>query len=235
MSGKHFRVLLAEDDLQMGFIIKDNLEEEGYEVINCPDGETAWDQFQRKTPDICLFDVNMPGRDGFSLAKKIRQRNDVVPILFLTAKSMEEDKLKGFETGADDYITKPFSMKELLSRMNVFLRRNKLFMPASVPEYRIGSMQFFPLENRLLKGNEEIILTQKETNLLHFFCQHANKVLRREDILNYVWGKNDYFLGRSMDVYVAKLRKLLKTEEGVFIETIPQAGYRMIVRQGAKK
>lgn len=235
MIEKNIRVLLAEDDLQMGFIIKDNLEEEGFEVINCPDGETAWDQFQRKTPDICLLDVNMPGRDGFSLAKKIRQRNDVIPILFLTAKSMEEDKLKGFETGADDYIIKPFSMKELLSRMNVFLRRNKLLMPTATPTYTVGSMQFFPSENRLLKGEEEIILTQKETNLLHFFCEHANKILRREDILNYVWGKNDYFLGRSMDVYVAKLRKLLKTEESVFIETIPQAGYRMVMQQNTKK
>jgi DNA-binding response OmpR family regulator len=108
-------------------------------------------------------------------------------------------------------------------------------MPNSVIEYTIGSMQFFPSESRLLKGDEEIILTQKETNLLHFFCEHANKVLRREDILNHVWGKNDYFLGRSMDVYVAKLRKLLKTEEGVLIETIPQAGYRMVIQQNAKK
>lgn len=235
MIEKNIKVLLAEDDLQMGFIIKDNLEEEGFDVINCPDGETAWEQFQRKTPDICLLDVNMPGRDGFSLAKKIRQRNDVVPILFLTAKSMEEDKLKGFETGADDYITKPFSMKELMSRMNVFLRRNKLLMPAAAPEYMVGSMQFFPSESRILKGGDEIILTQKETQLLHFFCEHANKILRREDILNHVWGKNDYFLGRSMDVYVAKLRKLLKTEEGVLIETIPQAGYRMVIQQNAKK
>jgi DNA-binding response OmpR family regulator len=169
MKEKNIKVLLAEDDLQMGFIIKDSLEDEGFEVVNCPDGETAWDQFQRKNPDICLLDVNMPGRDGFSLAKKIRQRNDVVPILFLTAKSMEEDKLKGFETGADDFITKPFSMKELLSRMNVFLRRNKLLMPASVQQYNIGSLRFFPSENRLLNGSEEIILTQKETHLLHFF------------------------------------------------------------------
>ena len=119
--------------------------------------------------------------------------------------------------------------------MNVFLRRNKLLMPTAAPEYIIGSMQFFPSENRLLKGDEEIILTQKETNLLHFFCEHVNKVLRREDILNHVWGKNDYFLGRSMDVYVAKIRKLLKTEETVFIETIPQAGYRMVMQQNGKK
>ena len=235
MIDKNIRVLLAEDDLQMGFIIKDNLEEEGYEVINCPDGETAWEQFQKKLPDICLLDVNMPGRDGFSLAKKIRQRNDVIPILFLTAKSMEEDKLKGFETGADDYVTKPFSMKELLSRMNVFLRRNKLLMPSATEEFNIGNLHFFPSENRISKGKEEIILTQKETNLLHFFCEHPNKVLRREDILNHVWGKNDYFLGRSMDVYVAKLRKLLRSEENILIETIPQAGYRMVFQQDVNK
>jgi two-component system, OmpR family, response regulator TrcR len=119
--------------------------------------------------------------------------------------------------------------------MNVFLRRNKLLMPAEAPQYTIGKLLFFPLENRLLKGEQEIILTQKETKLLHFFCEHANKVLRREDILNHVWGKNDYFLGRSMDVYVAKLRKLLKAEESVVIETIPQAGYRMVVQQPVKK
>lgn len=235
MIEKSIKVLLAEDDLQMGFIIKDNLEEEGYEVINCPDGETAWEQFQRRTPDICLLDVNMPGRDGFSLAKKIRQRNDVVPILFLTAKSMEEDKLRGFETGADDFITKPFSMKELISRMNVFLRRNRLLKPAASAEYIIGRMKFLPAENRIIKPDEEIILTQKETDLLHFFCEHMNKVVRREDILNRVWGKNDYFLGRSMDVYVAKLRKLLKQEPGVYIETIPQAGYRMVLEADEKK
>ena len=123
---KKVKVLLAEDDLQLGFIIKDNLEEEGFEVINCPNGEIAWEQFQKRQPDICLLDINMPNRDGFSVAKKIRQRSDVVPIIFLTAKSMEEDKLKGFEAGGDDYVTKPFSMKELMSRMNVFLRRAKM-------------------------------------------------------------------------------------------------------------
>jgi DNA-binding response OmpR family regulator len=230
-SEKNTTVLLAEDDLQMGFIIKDNLEDEGFEVINCPDGETAWEQFQRKAPDICVLDINMPGRDGYSLAKKIRQRNDVVPILFLTAKSMEEDRLKGFETGADDFITKPFSMKELLHRMRVFLRRNRLLIPASSPEHTIGAIRFIPAENRLLKDDQEMILTQKETELLHFFFLHINRVVRREDILNHVWGKNDYFLGRSMDVYIAKLRKLLKEEKTVKIETIPQVGYRMMIKE----
>jgi DNA-binding response OmpR family regulator len=224
---RKIKVLVAEDDLQMGFIIKDNLEDEGFEVINCPDGESAWEHFQRKSPDICLLDINMPGRDGFSVAKKIRQQNDIVPILFLTAKAMEEDKLKGFETGADDYITKPFSMKELLHRMQVFLRRNKLLIPAKSPECSIGTMKFIPAEHRLIRESEETLLTQKETDLLHFFFMHANRVVRREDILNHVWGKNDFFLGRSMDVYIAKLRKLLREERAVNIETIPQAGYRM--------
>ena len=118
------KVLLAEDDLSLGFVIKDNLQDEGYEVVHCPDGEVAWQQFQKKGFDICLLDINMPVRDGFSLAKKIRSLTDVVPILFITAKTMQEDKLKGFQTGADDYITKPFSMQELMMRMEVFYTTN---------------------------------------------------------------------------------------------------------------
>jgi DNA-binding response OmpR family regulator len=224
-------VLIAEDDLQLGFILKDNLEDEGFEVTHCPDGEAAWESFQRKPPDICLLDVNMPARDGFSLTKKIRQKNEVVPIILLTAKSMEEDKLTGFEKGADDYITKPFSMKELLSRMNVFLRRNKMLMPSVSDAFRIGRFEFWPQESRLLKNGEEIILTQKETQLMQFFCLHPNKILKREQILQHVWGKNDYFLGRSMDVFIAKLRKLLKGEKGISIETIHHSGYRFNIEE----
>src|SRR5437764_6380936 len=209
---KKVKVLLAEDDLQLGFIIKDNLEEDGYEVINCPDGEVAWEQFQKRQPDICLLDVNMPTRDGFSLAKKIRQKSDVVPILFITAKSMEEDKLKGFAMGADDFISKPFSMKELLSRMNVFLRRNRMLKPQAQKEYRIGKLVFVPAEMRIMNNGEEILLTQKESQLLEYFCNNPNKIAKREDILTVVWGKNDYFLGRSMDVFITKLRKHLRLE-----------------------
>ncbi len=219
-------VLIAEDDLQLGFLIKENLEEEGYEVVNCPDGEIAWEFFQKKQPDICLLDVNMPNRDGFSLAKKIRQKNDIVPIIFLTAKSMEEDKVKGFESGADDYITKPFSMKELLLRMNVFVRRNKMMMPKAHKEIKIGKMIFMPEEMKLVNGKEIIPLTQRESELLLFFCTHPNKALKREEILTHVWGKNDYFLGRSMDVFVTKLRKHLKNEPAVTIETVHNVGFR---------
>ncbi|MFL5773943.1 MAG: response regulator transcription factor [Flavisolibacter sp.] len=225
---KKTTVLLAEDDTQLAFIIKDNLEEEGFLVINCPDGTTAWEEYQRIQPNICLLDVNMPGKDGFSLAKKIRQKSDIVPILFLTAKAMEEDKLKGFENGADDYITKPFSMKELLSRMNVFIRRNKMLLHQPSEEYTIGSLKLKPGGNRLTVGGEEIGLTPKETDLLEFFCAHPNTILKREEILLHVWGKNDHFLGRSMDVFITRLRKLLK-DQPVTIETIHQLGYRLNV------
>jgi len=213
------KILIAEDDLQLGFIIKDGLEEAGYEVINCPDGEIAWAFYQKKNPDLCLLDVNMPYKDGFSLAKKIRQKSDIVPVLFLTAKSLEEDKLKGFAAGADDYILKPFSMKELLSRIQVFLRRNK----------KLGSLVFYPEELKLVTPKEEILLTQRETELLEFFSNHANKVLRREEILSHVWGKNDFFLGRSMDVFVTRVRKHLSSDPLVYIETIHGTGYRFVI------
>ena len=220
------KLLLAEDDLQLGFIIRESLEEEGFDVINCPDGEAAWEYFQKKNPDLCILDVNMPYRDGFSLARKIRQKSDIVPILFLTAKSLEEDKLKGFAAGADDYILKPFSMKELLSRINVFLRRNKMLIHDSPKSYKIGQLIFIPDELKLINKEEAIALTQREKDLLEFLCLHPNKVLKREDILSHVWGKNDFFLGRSMDVFITRLRKHLHAEPRVAIETIHGVGYR---------
>lgn len=220
------KILVAEDDLQLGFIIKDNLEEAGFDVINCPDGEAAWEYYQKHNPDICILDVNMPYRDGFSLSKKIRQKSDIVPILFLTAKSLEEDKLKGFDAGADDYIVKPFSMKELLSRINVFLRRNKMLVVPSTKPLAIGRFTFIIKELKLTCNEETIPLTQRETDLLEFLSHHPNKVLKREEILLNVWGKNDFFLGRSMDVFITRLRKHLSSEPSVTIETIHGVGYR---------
>ena len=225
------KILVAEDDLQLGFIIKDNLEEAGFEVVNCPDGETAWDYYQKTNPDLCILDVNMPYRDGFSVAKKIRQKSDIIPILFLTAKSLEEDKLKGFAVGADDYIVKPFSMKELLSRINVFLRRNKLLIHPSTKSFTIGRFIFMPEELKLTSGDEIIALTQRESELLAFLCLHPDKALKREEILLNVWGKNDFFLGRSMDVFMARLRKMFSTDPSVTIETIHKVGYRFTVKQ----
>lgn len=224
-------ILLAEDDLQLGFIIKDSLQEAGFIVINCPDGEAAWDVYQKHNPELCILDVNMPYRDGYSLAKKIRQKSDVVPILFLTAKSLEEDKLKGFSAGGDDYIVKPFSMKELLSRINVFLRRNKMLVVNSSKTLLIGKITFIPEELTLSYDGENVSLTQREAELLEFLCNHSNKVLKREEILSNVWGKNDFFLGRSMDVFITRLRKYLSPEPAVNIETIHGVGYRFTLTE----
>lgn len=223
------KVLLAEDDLSLGFVIKDNLQDAGYEVTHCPDGEVAWQQFQKKEFDICLLDVNMPVRDGFSLAKKIRQQSDIIPVLFLTAKSLEEDKIKGFQTGADDYITKPFSMQELIMRMEVFLRRTKKLQADEVEEYKIGKLKFVFNELKLYNGDEVISLTQRECDLLRFFAQHINKILKREEVLLNVWGKDDYFLGRSMDVFITKLRKHFKADPNIVLETIHAVGFRLHV------
>ncbi|MDX1956113.1 MAG: response regulator transcription factor [Chitinophagaceae bacterium] len=224
------RVLLAEDDTQLAFVIKDNLEEAGYEVVSCSNGDEALDQFARTNPDLCLLDVNMPQRDGFSLAKKIRQKSDVIPILFISARSMEEDRLKGFQTGADDFITKPFHIRELLMRMQVFIRRNKMLRPEAPLEFRLGELRYVPSELRLLGEKEQKILTQREAELLTFFCLNPNKVLKREDVLTSVWGKSDFFLGRSMDVFVTKLRKYLASENNITIETIHGIGYRFVTR-----
>lgn len=223
---KKTKVLLAEDDIQLGFVIKDNLEEAGYEIELCRDGQTAIDKFDKKEFDICLLDVMMPNKDGFTVAKKIRQQSDVIPVLFLTAKSMEEDKIKGFQSGADDYITKPFSMKELLMRMEVFLRRTRKMHSETTEEYSIGKLKFSFTDLRLDTPAGVVSLTQREADLLKFLCEHPNKVLKREEVLTHVWGKDDYFLGRSMDVFMAKLRKHFKSDPDIILETIHGIGFR---------
>jgi len=221
------KVLLAEDDLSLSFVIKDGLLDAGFEVTHCTDGEAAWQKFQKKDFDICLLDINMPVRDGFSLAKKIRQLSDVVPVIFLTAKSLEEDKIKGFQTGADDYITKPFSMKELIMRMDVFLRRTKKLQSDAAEEYQLGSLRFAYNELKIYSDATTTSLTQREADLLKFFVLHINKILKREELLLNVWGKDDYFLGRSMDVFITKLRKYLKPDPHVALETIHGVGFRL--------
>ncbi len=223
------KVLLAEDDMSLSFVIKDNLQDAGYEVTHCADGEAAWQQFQKKDFDICLLDVNMPVRDGFSLAKKIRQQSDVIPVLFITAKSLEEDRIKGFQTGADDYIIKPFSMQELLLRMEVFLRRTKKLQSDAAEEYAIGSLKFVYHNLKITGAGSTSSLTQKEADLLKFFALHPNKILKREEVLLNVWGKDDYFLGRSMDVFITKLRKHLKADPSISLETIHGVGFRLVV------
>ena len=225
-SNSKAKVFLAEDDMSLGFVIKDNLEEEGFEVVHCLDGQTAMDRFNKDEFDICLLDVMMPNKDGFAVAKKIRQQSDLIPILFLTSKSMEEDKVKGFQTGADDYITKPFSMQELMMRMNVFLRRTKKMHSELQEEYQVGNLRFSYTDLKLYSAEASFSLTQREADLLRFLCKHPNKVLKREEVLMNVWGKDDYFLGRSMDVFMTKLRKYFKGDPAINLETIHGLGFR---------
>ncbi len=223
------KVLLAEDDLALGYVIKDNLSDAGYDVVLCPDGQAAIDKFDKNEFDICLLDVMMPNKDGFAVAKKIRQQSDMVPILFLTAKSLEEDRIRGFETGADDYIIKPFSMQELLMRMDVFLRRTKKMHSEKAVSFIVGNLRFSYTDLQLVIGKETFNLTQKEADLLKFLCEHSNRILKREEVLLNVWGKDDYFLGRSMDVFITKLRKYFKTDPNINLETIHGIGFRFNV------
>ena len=226
MSNKS-KVLLAEDDLTLGYVIKDNLVDAGYDVVLCADGQAALEKFNRESFDICLLDVMMPNKDGFAVARKIRQQSDLIPILLITAKSLEEDRIHGFECGADDYIVKPFSMQELLMRIDVFLRRTKKMYSEKTMNFQIGKMKFSFNDLRLNMGATSFNMTQKEAELLLFLCEHPNRILKREEVLLNVWGKDDYFLGRSMDVFITKLRKYFKADPSVQIETIHGMGFRL--------
>jgi len=221
------KVLLAEDDLSLGYVIKDNLVDAGYEVVLCADGQSAIDKFTKENFDICLLDVMMPNKDGFAVAKKIRQQTDQVPILFITARSLEEDRIHGFEVGADDYITKPFSMQELLLRIDVFLRRTKKMYSEKTVNFQIGKMNFSFNDLKLSIGSTAYNMTQKEAELLLFLCEHPNRILKREEVLLNVWGKDDYFLGRSIDVFITKLRKYFRSDTTVHLETIHGMGFRL--------
>lgn len=219
-------ILLAEDDEQLGYVIKDSLEDAQFEVIHCTDGQSAIDSYDKSKIDLCLLDVMMPVKDGFAVAKKIRQMSDVVPILFITARSMEDDRIKGFQTGADDYIAKPFSIKELIMRIEVFLKRTKKLHSDGKVQFTIGKMNFSFTDLKLSYGDQVSSLTQREADLLKFLCEQPNKVLKREEVLLHVWGKDDYFLGRSMDVFMAKLRKHFKADPEIMLETIHGVGFR---------
>jgi DNA-binding response OmpR family regulator len=229
MQPAKIKVLLAEDDLVLGYVIKDNLEIGGYDVTLCPDGDEALQQFQKQDFDICLLDVMMPSKDGFTVAKKIRGKSDVVPILFITSKALEEDKIKGFQSGADDYIVKPFNMQELILRMEVFLRRTRKLHSEETVNFQVGKLRFSFTDLKIYVDDQTINLTQKEADLLLFLCKHPNKILKREEVLLNVWGKDDYFLGRSMDVFITKLRKHFKADPSIVLETIHGIGFRINV------
>lgn len=219
-------ILLVEDDNNLGFVIKDNLKLNGYKIYLCKDGQIGLKTFNEKSIDICLLDVMLPKQDGFSLAKDIRKMNDSVPIIFLTAKAMIEDKTIGFEVGADDYLTKPFNMDELLLRINAVLKRAEISKAPQSNGFQLGSLFFDDLNYKLI-GLETKKLTKKEAEILKILCIEKNKVIEREIILKKVWGDDSYFNGRSLDVFITKLRKYLQDEESVSIENIHGIGFSL--------
>jgi len=223
------RILLAEDDDHLRELVKDALEDEEYLVTDCTNGQEAIDIFDKNKFDICLLDIMMPVKDGFTVAKKIRQQSDVIPILFISTKALIEDKIEGYQKGADDYIVKPFNMKELLLKLDVFLRRTKKMFSETKQEFNIGKIYFSYTDLRLSNDDGVFDMKQKEADLLKFLCEHPNRILKREEILVAVWGKNDYFLGRSMDVFMSKVRKYLRADPDVVLETIHGMGYRFTV------
>lgn len=222
------RILLVEDDPSLGYVIKDNLSMKGYDVTHCADGESGEDTFNTNAFHLCIFDVMLPKKDGFSLARSVRAKDKNVPIIFLTAKAMMEDKLEGFQTGADDYITKPFSLDELLCRIEVFLRRsNGTAEDKNI--FHIGGYAFDYTTFTLRNNGAEKILTQKEAEVLKLLYQNRDRVLKREEILKHVWGDDDYFMGRSMDVFISKLRKYLKEDPAIQIVNYHGIGFRLEV------
>ena len=223
------RILYVEDDNSLAFVTGDNLKEHGFEVEHYEDGKTALENYKTGKFDICVLDVMLPVMDGFTLAKEIRKEDLDTPILFLTAKSQKVDKIEGLQIGADDYITKPFSMEELVLRIEVFLRRNKVKSIDEREFYKLGNRTFYPKEFVLRSFGGEKKLTKRESALLEFFCKNQNQVLKREEILLKIWGDDDYFLGRSLDVFVSRLRKYL-SEDAQF-ENVHGVGFRMIVNQ----
>lgn len=223
------KILLVEDDPSLGYVIQDNLTLKGYEVTCCRDGEEGEQAFLAATFDLCILDIMLPKKDGFSLAASIREKNGAVPILFLTAKTMVEDKLKGFQNGGDDYITKPFSLEELFYRIEVFLRRTgDLHKEDTV--FKVGQFQFDPFSFTLRHNGNEKTLTQKEAEVLKLLYTNRDRVLKREEILTHVWGTDDYFMGRSMDVFISKLRKYLKTDPDIQIVNYHGVGFRLEIR-----
>jgi DNA-binding response OmpR family regulator len=227
---KKIKVLLCEDDSNLGALLTDYLNIKGYETDLAVDGMEGGKMFKRNNYDFLILDVMMPVKDGITLAKEIRQEDKRTPILFLTAKSMKEDTLEGFQAGADDYMTKPFTMDELLARMNAILRRsNALPSEASEEgELKIGKYQFDYQKQKVLLNGEETKLTTKENELLYLLVKNKNGLMERSYALKTIWGDDNYFNGRSMDVYIAKIRKLLKEDPSIEIINIHGRGFKLL-------
>ncbi|SHM59479.1 response regulator transcription factor [Flavobacterium chilense] len=226
---KQFKILYTEDDETLAFLTKDNLEQNNYEVIHCCDGKLGLETFKKENFDICILDIMMPKMDGFELATEIRKANIDIPIIFLSAKTLKEDRIKGLRLGADDYLVKPFSIEELLLKIEIFLKRSQKNTPIEKVVYEIGKYQFDINNFILFNDSEKISLTQREAELLKLFLDNKNSVLKREQILTSLWGTDDYFMGRSLDVFISRLRKILINEKGISIENLHGIGFRFSI------
>lgn len=228
MSTNKAKILYVEDDQSLAFVTQDNLELVGYEITHRENGLEGFEAFKEGKFDICVLDVMLPIIDGFTLAKKIRRMNEEVPILFLTAKSLDEDKIEGLQLGGDDYITKPFSIEELKLKIEVFLKRASIKPKEELPtHYSIGQYEFDYKNLKIHFNGNENTLTQREADVLLMLCRNKEQVTKKGDILIKIWGEDDYFVGRSLDVFISRLRKYLKEDEKVKIENLHGIGFRL--------
>ncbi len=227
------RVLLAEDDKNLGVILKNYLEAKNYVTHLFANGESALHAYQNHPYDLCILDVMMPVMDGFTLAEQIRKSDKKIPILFLTARSLQDDILQGFKSGGDDYITKPFNMDELLARMTAIFRRSRQNLETEPKSriFRIGKFTFDYNRQQLLINGQEHKLTSKEADLLRLLCEHVNQVLDRKTALVKIWNDDSYFNARSMDVYIVKLRKVLKEDPDVELINVHGVGFKLVTRE----
>jgi len=229
------KIFFCEDDENLGTLLREYLQAKGYETDLFPNGEEGYKNFTKSRYDICILDIMMPKKDGFTLAREIRSIYPDMPVVFLTAKTLKEDVLAGFKAGADDYLTKPFSMEELLLRIEAIIRRVKGRKVKDIPFYRLGKFVFDTQKQTLTTDNDEVTkLTTKECELLGLLCSHANDILERNYALKTIWVDDNYFNARSMDVYITKLRKLLKADPRIEIINIHGKGYKLITPSGTE-
>ena len=228
---KKARLLYVEDDTTLSFVTKDNLELRGYKVDFCEDGVKALEMVSGNDYDLCILDVMLPKMDGFTLAAKIRETNSEIPILFLTARTSKEDRIYGLQLGADDYITKPFSIEELVLKIEVFLKRSKIISKADLKPaiMSLGRFLFDPANQQLSDGQKTHTLTYRESELLKYLADHSGQIVKREEILLKIWENDQFFSCRSLEVFISRLRKLLKSDPSVKIENIHNVGYRLRV------
>ena len=220
-------LLYVEDDESLSFVTQDNLELQGYDISHYTSGKAAITAFKEHSFDLCILDVMLPDVDGFTIAREIRKYDQQTPILFLTAKSLKEDRLQGLRLGGDDYITKPFSIEELILKVEIFLRRRQVTSGESPSKVVIGKFELDYPNLSLHHESSTRQLTQKEADLLKHLAEHPDQVLKRSDILEKIWGEDDYFLGRSLDVFISRLRKYLRQDDSLKIENIHGVGFRL--------